>query len=53
MAQRSYTKNLKNEIDDSPYVLVHGDLSAANIIVDQNFQVESYVKRDSIVYLNS
>jgi len=30
------------ELDDAPHVLVHGDLSSNNIIVDDRFKVQRY-----------
>ena len=43
-AQRTHDQYLEPELDDSPHVLIHGDLRAANIVIDSNFNVQMYVK---------
>ena len=35
---------LEPELDDSPHVLIHGDLRAENIVIDSDFNVKMYVK---------
>jgi hypothetical protein len=34
---------LMPDLDDAPCVLVHGDLTAENVIVDEDFNVKAYV----------
>ena len=43
-AQRMPDQYMEPELDDSPHVLIHGDLRAANIVVDSDFNVQMYVE---------
>jgi len=50
LSECEHQKTMRSEfwipdLDDAPHVLVHGDLSGNNIIVDEQFNVQRYIPR--------